>query len=1120
MGESISKFIDITADWNTGTLTDVVAVNDSLELWRPDVYGSFDSNLNLLKKDDTTISPEIGAVATLRPNEGKFGGAVAVEESTTNLIDPTMSNVMNSDWEVEKLSDYRFKISSLVDNPTAEHAVWSDVYSTNGEETVSLSVTIVERSNDDIKIGVPGFGTAFGIDLEANTRYSWTRTWDWSFRISFASPSSPNSIVTGDYIIVENPQIEQKPFATSFVDGSRVAGILPYSLSNFNFSASWTIAGRFKRNVLSSVDDSYRLFSCTDSGGFNIESTSIGPLRLAVYDEGVGYKSIYFTNSTLFDDGEYHFIAVSYNHITKTATLLVDGVVDGTVTLTAGVYLNPAVNSIHIGSEYSSGSQFNGLIDELLISPEAHTEEQIQRMYNQTLPIERMASGNRLSPTIDLSPIGNVESSSISWESLEGLYFDGVYDYVDCGDSEEIQITGDVSFGAKIKTPASLTGTNPIIWCADDGENLTNNTLYGVRYDSDGTLYIGHEYGSGGNELYSTSGSYIQPNTAHKIFIKRDTTNNRYEVYVDNDFKEYVNYTNQAEKDTSGNTQWLALAVDSGYISNKYRGIIYNSVVWNKLTSEQEMIDSLNENLTGSETGLVAYYKTNRQTDTFGFNYLSSFSDNATQGICNDGTYIYTTGNTNVYKYQKDGTLITSRDISGDNTYSHISDLTFYNGSLYIGMGSYPTTPYTGEIIKINSSDLSFQDNIATYNDQLVSAITTKPDGTFWCASYSDLDPAKIYEYSNGFVYQNDYEVEVISSSHGYNGLLWYQDKLLANVHEGILGEEYCDVYDYDGTTLNRVNRISHKFNGNDCGQGITLDLTENDTVWWVSRADSSAYKTDIIPTNNVIKDYSNYNNFGVSNGEPIWLSDISTIIIETSVDGGSTWQTDTNGNSIPNITDIDTTLDVRQTLSTVDTAITPRLFGLYIDVKASPENLQIINIESLNIIDNHIMVEVLNILTDENIAIIDSANLSEVITIQEYKQINIIALMSMINELQILLQVETDIENILSASEIREINFSISTKIIDTVSIYTVLEVTNIEIVNLIESLFIEEDLNITNISAVDILDLYSRFLFIKYWDGNQWAEIKDIKVWNGSEWIKVNKISEWNGQEWEVLL
>ena len=64
------------------------------------------------------------------------------------------------------------------------------------------------------------------------------------------------------------------------------------------------------------------------------------------------------------------------------------------------------------------------------------------------------------------------------------------------------------------------------------------------------------------------------------------------------------------------------------------------------------------------------------------------------------------------------------------------------------------------------------------------------------------------------------------------------------------------------------------------------------------------------------------------------------TITIETSVDGGSTWQTATNGSSILNLTDIDTTLDIKQTLSTADTAVTPRLLDLYWEVISSDTDI------------------------------------------------------------------------------------------------------------------------------------------------------------------------------------
>jgi len=62
------------------------------------------------------------------------------------------------------------------------------------------------------------------------------------------------------------------------------------------------------------------------------------------------------------------------------------------------------------------------------------------------------------------------------------------------------------------------------------------------------------------------------------------------------------------------------------------------------------------------------------------------------------------------------------------------------------------------------------------------------------------------------------------------------------------------------------------------------------------------------------------------------------TITIETSIDGGSTWQTATNGGAIPNLPANPTTLDVRQVLSTTDTTVTPRLESLEVEVVSAYE--------------------------------------------------------------------------------------------------------------------------------------------------------------------------------------
>ncbi|MBA7573648.1 hypothetical protein ES695_06475 [Candidatus Atribacteria bacterium 1244-E10-H5-B2] len=144
-----------------------------------------------------------------------------------------------------------------------------------------------------------------------------------------------------------------------------------------------------------------------------------------------------------------------------------------------------------------------------------------------------------------------------------------------------------------------------------------------------------------------------------------------------------------------------------------------------------------------------------------GINYVSSFADNANQGVCSDGTYIYTTSTSVLYKYSKAGVLQNSRDISEDHpSYFHISDLCYYNGFLYVGVSSYPTKPYEGAVLKINASDLSLDSIIVTENTHEVSSIVRHSDGTFWVSSYTDLDPSRIYKYSSDWVYQAVYNLD------------------------------------------------------------------------------------------------------------------------------------------------------------------------------------------------------------------------------------------------------------------------------------------------------------------------------------------------------------------------
>ena len=87
--------------------------------------------------------------------------------------------------------------------------------------------------------------------------------------------------------------------------------------------------------------------------------------------------------------------------------------------------------------------------------------------------------------------------------------------------------------------------------------------------------------------------------------------------------------------------------------------------------------------------------------------------------------------------------------------------------------------------------------------------------------------------------------------------------------------------------------------------------------------------------TGSTLTDSAGDNN-GTINGATLVNNPI--LDIETSTDGGSTWDTATNGGSIPNIAGADT-LDVRQVLETNDTTITPVLESLTVDIDTGDTN-------------------------------------------------------------------------------------------------------------------------------------------------------------------------------------
>jgi hypothetical protein len=221
---------------------------------------------------------------------------------------------------------------------------------------------------------------------------------------------------------------------------------------------------------------------------------------------------------------------------------------------------------------------------------------------------------------------------SISWDTLNSagiasgsglplgelaLDFNGA-NYYNAGNKSDYFITGDITFGAKFKL-RNLTGLQTIMGLTADGETLNDNVVYLLRITSTGNIEVGHEYGAGSNQFYTTASSYIQPNIDYSVTVVRDTTLKKYHIYVNGSLVESLTYTNDAEIAPTGLKHYLSLGRDNAGTNglNYMNGTISVAYVWNKICSNTEIINSESGKLYGNESGLVFYIKGKKEELAF-----------------------------------------------------------------------------------------------------------------------------------------------------------------------------------------------------------------------------------------------------------------------------------------------------------------------------------------------------------------------------------------------------------------------------------------------------------------------------------------------------------------------
>ncbi len=200
-----------------------------------------------------------------RFEQGKFGKAIMVEEGTTNLVtNPSFENgttgwILGSNMSVTNTNKYFGSYCLMISNPTGAQETDSATITVSPNTTYALSAFVYNQMSGGMRIYVKALDSNNNIvDLNAygfyvNPNSSWTRytkTWTTpSNVVKIAVRIIVDTARTGNCYI-DGVQLEAKPYASSFIDGTRAAETLTIPTAGVLNSSAFTIEMWIKQSII------------------------------------------------------------------------------------------------------------------------------------------------------------------------------------------------------------------------------------------------------------------------------------------------------------------------------------------------------------------------------------------------------------------------------------------------------------------------------------------------------------------------------------------------------------------------------------------------------------------------------------------------------------------------------------------------------------------------------------------------------------------------------------------------------------------------------------------------------------------------------------------------------
>lgn len=431
-----------------------------------------------------------------------------------------------------------------------------------------------------------------------------------------------NSVADSSDVPFPSPNTDSALFTASSSQYLKTAS----SPTNLNTRTSLTIEAWIKVTTIS-VGNMTIASHWGDSAGtlqwsFQVNRNTGGKLSFLYSTDGSNATSVADSTGTVTANA-WHHVAFAWDGANY--TYYIDGSPAGSGSLSVTLF-NLSSQTFSIGAQSLPNSFFNGNIDEVRIWNVKRSAAQISAKYNTQLvgnepglvgyypfnaipnptptPMpythDKTSNGNNLTDygasdiTSPLAPIaGNADAAGLVASSFQ---------YLTAPNSSSLQITGDITFESWIYL--NTVGTTQVIVAKDSA--LAGQSSYIFRVDpsnkvrlyltSDGNNYVG--IGSGGN-------TSIPLHTWTHVGVKWKASNGSFTYYLNGSPDGTGTQTTQGNNISAGNAE-----LDLGERQNIefFDGYLDEVRLWSINVSDANMLANYNQRLTGSETGLVAYY--------------------------------------------------------------------------------------------------------------------------------------------------------------------------------------------------------------------------------------------------------------------------------------------------------------------------------------------------------------------------------------------------------------------------------------------------------------------------------------------------------------------------------